>query len=162
MSGLTDPFPAFQSFQEAYAAGHIGLQPGLVDPDVFLHVDQPGGMPRFTFVRFDGDTVTSMVELVACEPVEGSPCFNVGYAVDPAYRRRGLAKELLPAAILEMQTGFGAAGYPGFYVEAIVGLENIASQKVAASGITAEFAEGTDSESGLPIYQYLRKFETIR
>lgn len=162
MPGLTDPYPALQSFQQAYAAGLIDLQRGRLDRNLYLHVDHPNGKPRFTYVRLTGQTVTSMVEFVVCEPVEGSPCFHVGYAVDPAHRRQGLAKQLLPAAIAELQSGFGAAGYPGFYVEAIVGLDNVASQKVAAAGITADTVDGTDHESGLPIYQYLKKFETVR
>ena len=162
MPGLTDPFPAFQSFQRAYAAGQIELQRGRVDRNLYLHVDHPNGEPRFTYVRLAGQTVTVMAEFVRCDPVEGSPCLHVGYAVDPAHRRRGLAKSLLPAAIKELQAGFGGAGYPGFYVEAIVGLDNIASQKVAAAGITPDMVEGTDHISGLPIYQYLKKFETVR
>jgi len=160
MSELTDPFAAFRSFQAAHAAGQIDLHRGRIDRNLFVHRDAPNGAQRFTYVRFDGATATCMVEFVVCDPVNGSPCFNVGYAVDPAYRSRGLAKQLLPAAIAEMQLEFGGAGLPDFYVEAIVGLDNIASQKVAASGITQDRIEGIDGESGLPMYQYLKKFET--
>lgn len=162
MPGLTDPFPAFQSFQQAHAAGQIDLQRGRVDKNLYLHVDHPNGEPRFTYVRLTGQKVTCMVEFVVGEPVEGSPCFHVGYAVDPAHRRQGLAKHLLPAAIAELQAGFGGAGMPGFYVEAIVGVDNVASQKVAAAGITPDIVEGIDHYSGVPIYQYLKKFETVR
>lgn len=162
MPGLTDPYPALQSFQQAHAAGQIDLQRGRLDRNLYLHVDQPNGKPRFTYVRLSGQTVTCMVEFVVVEPVEGSPCFHVGYAVDPAHRGQGLAKGLLPAAIAELQAGFGGAGMPGFYVEAIVSLDNPASQKVAAAGITQDIVEGTDHHTGLPIYQYLKKFETVR
>jgi GNAT superfamily N-acetyltransferase len=157
---MTDPYPALQSFQVAHAAGRIDVQPGRLDRSLYVHVDHPNGTPRFTYVRIDGQTVTSMVEFVVCEPVYGSPCFNVGYAVDPAYRNQGLAKELLAAGIAELQAGFGSAGYPGFYVEAIVSVDNVASQKVAACAITPERQDGTDSASGVPIYQFLKKFET--
>ena len=162
MPGLTDPFPALQSIQQAYAAGQINLQRGRVDRDLYVFVDQPNGEPRFNYVRLSGQTVTCLVEFAVTLPVEGSPCFQVGYAVDPAYRRQGLAKHLLPAAITELQAGFGGAGMPGFYVEAIVGVDNIASQKVAAAGITPDIVEGIDHHSGVPIYQYLKKFETVR
>lgn len=160
MPGLTDPFPALQSFQQAYLAGRIDLQRGQVDTNLFLHVDQPNGAPRLTYVRLDGRTVTALVEFVTCAPVDGSPCFNIGYAVDPKYRNQGLAKQLLVAAIAELQAGFGSAGFPGFYVEAIVSVDNLASQKVATFGITPDRIHGTDNLSGVPIYQFIKKFET--
>ena len=158
MPALTDPFPAFVSFQEVFGARQLEIQRGRLDSRLRVHYDKPNGAPRFTYVLLDGRTVTSMVEMVVCDPVEGLPCFNVGYAVAPAYRGRGLAKQLLVAAIAEMRTGF--TGNPPFYVEAIVSVNNIASQHVAAHGITTEIVECTDDATGEACYQYLKQFTT--
>ena len=118
---MTDPSHALQSFQQALLHDRIQLQRGVLDKDLFVHVDKPKGESRITYVRLEGRTVTALVVFAMCEPIEGKPCFNIGYAVPEAYRNQGRAKEAISAAISEMQHGFGRLWHV-FYVEAIVGL----------------------------------------
>lgn len=103
--------------------------------------------------------MTAFVVFALCEPIEGTPCFAIGYAVPEAYRNQGRAKKAISAAIAEMQNGFGRLGYSVFYVEAIVGLDNKASQRVAEQVISDKPVAVTDQVSGLPALQYLRKIE---
>ena len=62
---MADPFDAQTSFQQALLNGEISLRVGELDPDLFLHVDHPtGGLPRFTYVRLDRQSVTALAMMV--------------------------------------------------------------------------------------------------
>jgi hypothetical protein len=156
---MTDPLNALQSFQQALLRGGIQLQRGVLDRDLYVHVDKPNGETRFTYARLEARAVTAFVEFVSWEPIEGTPCFNIGYAVPEAYRNQGRAKEVIRAAISEMQHGFGRHGLSVFYVEAIVGANNKPSQRVAEQVISDTPVAVTDQISGLPAFQYVRRIE---
>jgi hypothetical protein len=158
---MTDPTNALQSFQAELLRVGVGqLQRGVLDRDLYVHFDEPGGGLRVTYVRLHGSTVTAFVEFASSEPIERTPCFAVGYAVPEEYRNQGRAKEALKAALSEMQRGFGRIG--AFYVEAIVGADNKPSQRVAEQVISDTPVPVTDQVSGLPAFRYLRKVENLR
>jgi len=154
---MTDPSDALKSFQQALVSGQIQLQRGQIDSELFLHVDQADGQPRFTYVRLQRQTVTVLVNLVRCDPIEGNPCFQIGCAVPEAYRSQGRAKNAVGAAIIELKHGLARNKISTFYVEAIVGTDNEASKHVAAATISTTPVEVTDQFSGLPALQYVRK-----
>lgn len=156
---MTDPSIALQSFQQELLRGAIQLQRGVIDPDLYLYVDNPNGETRFTYVKVEGKTVTAFVSLARCEPIEGTPCLAIGYAVPDAYRNQGRAKQAISAAISEMKHGLGRGGISVFYVEAIVGADNKSSQRVAEQVISDMPVAVTDQISGLPAFQYVRKVE---
>jgi Acetyltransferase (GNAT) family len=156
---MTDPSNALQSFQQAFLRGEMQLQRGVLDPDLYLHVDNPNGQTRFTYVKLEGRTVTALVIFALCDPIKGTPCFSIGYAVPEAYRNQGRAKEAISTAISELQRGFGRHGHSVFYVEAIVGADNKSSQRVAEQAISDTPVAVTDQISGLPAFQYVRRIE---
>jgi hypothetical protein len=100
-------------------------------------------------VKLEGRTVTALVIFALCDPIEGTPCFSIGYAVPEAYRNQGSAKEAISTAISEMQHGFGRHGHSVFYVEAIVGADNRYSQRVAEQVISDTPVAVTDKISRL-------------
>jgi RimJ/RimL family protein N-acetyltransferase len=156
---MTDPTTALQSFQQELLRGAMQLRPGVLDKNLYLHVDNPNGQTRFTYVKLKGKkTVTAFVEFATCEPIEGRPCFALGYAVPEAYRKQGRAKEAVSAAMSEMRHGFGRIGMI-FYIEAIVGADNKASQHIAEQLISDTPEAITDEISGLPAFRYVRKIE---
>jgi hypothetical protein len=156
MSEMTDPSNAMISFQEALSASALRPQPCALDRNLFVHADRELGVPRLAYVRLEGHAVvTAFVNLVQVEPIDGIPCFALGYAVPEAYRGQGRAKETVAAAIAEMRHGFGRAGIPSLYVEAVVGADNHASQHVAAAALKSAPEEVTDSVSGQPALRYL-------
>jgi RimJ/RimL family protein N-acetyltransferase len=158
MPAMTDPSDALASFQQVLPSGVLELQPCALDPKLFVHMDEPApGVTRLTYVRMAGQTVTAMALFTPCEAIEGRTCFAVGYAVPPAYRGQGRAKDVVTAALRELEKGFGRAGILPIYVEAIVGADNVASQRVASATISAESKSVTDSFSGVPALQYVRK-----
>jgi hypothetical protein len=157
---MTDPSNALQLFQQKLLLhGDAKLQRGVLDQDLFLHVDSPNGIPRYTYVRLEGRIVTALVMFALVEPIERRFCFNIGYAVPEPYRNQGRAKEAFCAALSELQHGLGRAGFSVFYVEAIVGSDNIPSQRVAEQVISSTPVTVTDQISGLSALQYVRRIE---
>ena len=154
---MTDPETALQSFQQALLCGSIQTQPGQIDPELHVHFDKPNGNPRITYVRLEGNTVTAFAEFVPCEPINGRRCWNVGYAVPGNYRNQGRAKEIVIAAVSDLQEASAQLGQSVFYLEAIVGVANKPSQRVAEQTISDKPVSVTDAVSGLPALQYVRK-----
>jgi hypothetical protein len=159
MASMTDPSSALHSFQEALLRRGIQLQRGALHPELYLHVDDANGRIRFTYVTLEKSAVTAFVSFVLAEPVQGTPCFQVGYAVPEAYRRQGRAKALVGLAMAELQHGFSGSLGPALYVEAIVGADNTPSQRVAEKTLSATPVAVTDGISGLPALRYLRKID---
>ena len=87
---MTDPSDALALYQEAFAAGSIPLQPGTLDRDLFVAVDQPGGHVRFSYMRVDGKRLSVLVMFAQNGLVDGQPCFNIGYAVAKGLFSRGV------------------------------------------------------------------------
>ncbi|WP_167811285.1 GNAT family N-acetyltransferase [Ralstonia pseudosolanacearum] len=160
MPQMADPSHALKSFQDELHLGTVNSKQGELDRDLFVYLDHPGGEPRFTYVRLDGKLVTALMMFAVVEPIRGIPCFQIGYAVAEQYRNQGRAKDAVVAAIGEMRNGFGRAGIPRFFVEAIVGADNAASNRVAAGVISAMPTSMTDEYSGHPALQYLLEVTT--
>lgn len=154
---MTDPTDSLKSFQEHFSLGVIDVQPGALDRDLFVYHDQPNGTLRLTYVRLNGQTVTALVLFVLTEPIDGVPCFQLGYAVPEVYRSQGVAKAAVSAAIAELKHGLGRNGAKPFFIEAIVGADNLASQRVASETLSVDTEEITDVVSGLPALRYLVK-----
>ena len=156
---MTDPSDGMKSFQKELRRGGIAIQVTKTDPNLFIHRDAPNGPPeiRFTYVRLTGKTVTAMAILAAEPPIDGKPSFAVGYAVPKAFQKQGRAKDVLVAAIADMQAGLSRNGIPEFYIEAIVGADNAASRKIAEQVISDEPEAITEGRSGLPAFKYVRR-----
>jgi RimJ/RimL family protein N-acetyltransferase len=156
---MTDPSVGMKSFQQELRRGGITIQTAKTDPNLFVHLDAPNGPPeyRFTYVRLKGKTVTAMVIFSAEPPEDGKPYFTVGYAVSKRFQKQGRAKEILVAAIADMHAGLVRNGIPEFYVEAIVGADNMASRKIAEQVISNEPQTVTETLSGLPAFKYVRR-----
>jgi hypothetical protein len=152
---LADPMDALVSLQREVRRGmptHATSQ----GPEIKVVLDQPNGITRYTYARIEHGRVKAIALFVHHEPIDGIPCFNIGYAVPEAYRRRGWAKQIVEAGIQELSKGLGRHGVNQFYVEAVVGKDNIASLNVANTLISDNPIEGSDSESGQPVLCYTR------
>jgi len=156
---LPDIASALKSLQQALDDGEIQLQPGALDSKLFVHLDKPNGELRLTYLRLEHRKVAAMVQFIRCDPVEGEPCFNVGWAVPEDLRGQGRAGEAFAAAVKELRHGLAPRGMAAFWVEGIVGADNKSSQRVAEKVISAPVSTDTDSIAGVPIVQYLRRIE---
>lgn len=158
MPKMTDPTEALTSFQRAFRARSISMERGRLDPNVYVHFDQPEGEPRFTYVRLDGDIVTALANFVLNGAVDGAACWAVGYAVPKGLRGQGRARDIVQAGIAELQNGF--KNLPRFFIEAVIDVENGASQRVAAIVLGGEPEAITDGHSGRPALRYTAEFKT--
>ena len=159
MAQMTDPLAALTSFQAALDDGKIFLQPADIDPNVFVHLDQPNGVTRFTYARLDRHTVVALAMLVQVPSLDGLPCFQLGYAVPERYRAQGRATSIVIAAIAELERGLIRHGVQAFYIESVVGRDNEPSICVASATVLTSPVSITDEFSGLPALHYVRKVE---
>jgi hypothetical protein len=165
MPNLTDPSIGMKSFQSELAWGRIKIIPCRYDKNLFMHVDYPTGDrndPRYTYVRLDEKkSVKALVIMALAEPLLGRPCFGIGYAVPEVHRGKGYAKDAVAATLREFRSGMKNARLGDFYVEAIVGIDNDASNAVALATISSDRTEVTDSLSKAPCYRYELKSSDI-
>ncbi|MBP3061996.1 GNAT family N-acetyltransferase [Ectopseudomonas chengduensis] len=155
---IADPMEALVSLQREIRRG-MQTHPTEMSPSVRVIHDQPTGIARYTYAKIEHGRVKAISIFVHHEPIDGIPCFNLGYAVPEAYCNRGWAKEIVEQGIQELRLGLGRHGVKSFYVEAVVGKDNLASQRVASKVISDTPVEGTDSESGEAILAYTRLVE---
>ena len=98
-----------------------------------------------------------MAIFAAQPPEDGKPYFAVGYAVPKRFRKQGRATDVLVAAIADMKAGLSRSGLSEFYIEAIVGADNVASRKIAEQAISNGPEAIIEGRSGLPAFKYVRK-----
>jgi hypothetical protein len=156
---MTDPAISLRSFQEELLLGTILLSRTKLDPHLFIYRDDVGTAPRMSYARLEGRTVTAMAIFTPATPINGAPCMGIGYAVPETHRNQGRAKDIIKAAIADMQYGLRRQGHSAFYVEAIVGADNAASRRVAAQIISDSPEPMVDGISGLPAFRYLLKID---
>jgi len=156
---LPDISATLRSFQASFERGEIQLRPGQLDKEIFVFLDHPNGEARLTYVRLSQGLVVALVQFIRAEPVEGEACFAVAWAVPPGHRGQGLAGKTFLAALAELRHGLAAHGALSFWVEGVVGAENLASQRVAERVISAPASKGVDRDARVPVVQYLRKID---
>lgn len=153
---IADPMEALVSLQQAVRRESVTAQPAVLARGISVLVDQPNGVLRYTYARIEHGRVKAIAIFIPHEPINGVPCFNLGYAVPETYRNRGWASEIVEQGIQELRHGLARHGVTSFYVEAVIGQDNLASQRVAHRVISDSPVGGTDSESGQPIFAFTR------
>lgn len=154
MPALTDPMDALIDFSRAIAQREIRVQPADFHQEVFVHVDQPAGAPRYTYALIEDGEVTAVALLALTEPIEGVPTFQLGYAVMESRRGSGRAQRIAMAAIDEICRGLRRNGIPKLYFEAVVDRENTVSLHIAQKVIGGPRTECLDHDSGVPAIQF--------
>ncbi len=154
---MTDHSIGMKSFQQELRRGGITIHIAKTDSNLFVHLDAPTGPPeyRYTYVRLKGKTVTATVMFVAQPAEDGKPYFAFGYAVPKRFQKQGRAKDILIAALADMQAGLARNRLPEFYIEAIIGADNIPSRKIAEQVISKEPQAVTEGLSGMPAFKYV-------
>lgn len=158
MPAMTDPHNGLVSFQKALLSGTIKPKRCKIQRELYFLRDKPTPETiRVTYALILGKQVKALAIYIESEPNEGKRCFGIGYAVAVPYRRQGLAKAIVASSLVEFSNMLtNKLPEPGFYVEAVVGIDNEPSNKVAAQIISPDREQITDSESGLPAYHYIK------
>ncbi|WP_250487004.1 GNAT family N-acetyltransferase [Caballeronia sp. GaOx3] len=154
MPEMTDPHNSLVSFQEVYSQGRLVPQRCALHPDLSVFADRANGSPRFTYAQIESGIVKATVIYIFKQDIDGIPRFELGYAVAEGFRQRGIAMDVVKKSLAEIQKGLCQSGR-SFYVRAVVGETNIASQKIAARLISSSPDQITDNVSGLPALAYL-------
>lgn len=141
---------ALVQYQEAFARGLIPVQPGIANRDILVARDDPNDKPRFSYMQAQHRTLMVLVMLVQIGWDEEGPIFEVGYAVAPEFRGRGLAVQTLAAALDELSAGLARAKVPMMTIEAVVGAGNLSSERVALAIFGEAPTSITDEISGEP------------
>jgi len=163
MPSMVNPMDSLKDYQRAYLAGQVSPIPCTLHPNAMVFMDMPqgpSGPRRFSYTLMEAGKVIALAILVPGQPIDGVPCFDLGYAVDESHRSRGLAKLIVIVAMEEMQHGLARQEIFEFCVEAVVGVKNMSSQKVAQQVVQQAPMEITDAYSGEPALRYLKRIKT--
>lgn len=158
MASIVDPYIGFVSYQKALLDGSIRPTPCESHPELFVMHDEPEpGVQRLTYAFNSGTVSKAYAVYIQADFLDGKPCFGVGYATAEHFRNQGLATEIVTASMKELHQGMSRhLREPGFYVEAIIGTDNTASQKVASRTLSNSPDSIEDDESGLPALHYVK------
>lgn len=154
---MTDPHQGMVSFQQCMDSNLLDLAPVTNHKNIFSHLDFPTpGVPRLTYVQLSTDrkTIEAFISCVMNGEVDGCPCVAVGYAVPESARNQGLAKGIFRDAINDQINQARRNGIQTLYVEAVIDINNLPSQRVAEAVLNVERENIIDSISGNPAYRY--------
>ena len=152
---MPDLMNALTSLQLELDRGGLIVNPCALDLQYKMIFDQPNGEGRFTYAKVIDGEVLALANFVLAEPIDGVPCFNVGYAVKPNHRGQGLGVEAVSVGIEELKNGFGQTHRgKSFYVEAIVEVSNQLSIKVAERLFSGSGEPIIDAPSGKPALHF--------
>ena len=161
MSLMADPMIALLSLQQAVGAGDPTVNPHDIGEGYVMLYDEPNGGKRFSYAKIIHREVQALSIFGLADPIDGVPCFSVGYAVNENHRGRGLAVEAVNKGIKELQMGFGRTKMKSFYVEAVIDETNVYSIKVAEKIFSSPSVATKDHYTGTPAV-YFKKLIAIR
>lgn len=160
---MADPYQGMISFQKCLREGILDLSLVSRHQDLYSHFDIPApGTTRLTYVRLTKDrlTVKAFLSCIMNGQVDSSPCIAVGYSVPENMRNQGFAKQIFRDVIQDLLIHAGRGGNATVYIEAVVDVTNLPSQRVAEAVLGVMRESITDSVSGRPAYRYTAHFDT--
>jgi RimJ/RimL family protein N-acetyltransferase len=161
MSLMADPMIALISLQQAVTTGDPTVTPQSLGEDYVMFYDEPNGGKRFSYAKVVNREVQALSIFGLTDPIEGVPCFSVGYAVSERHRGQGLAVEAVRKGIKEMRMGFERTAIDKFYVEAVIDELNVHSIKTAELLFSCPGVATKDHYTKTPAL-YFKKLITIR
>ncbi|QOY51190.1 N-acetyltransferase [Candidatus Sulfurimonas baltica] len=156
MAHMIDPTDGLISLQDALNKKLVEFTNCELSQDIVMHVDQPEGIVRFSYAKILNGEIQSYTVFVMAEPIDGTVCLNLGYAVPKKYRNQGFAQDILKKSIIELKNGLGRNNIKEFYLEAIIGTDNEVSQKIASNIISNSPKKCKDAYSGQDALAYTK------
>lgn len=160
--GMIDPSIPLKSFEKAVNKKDktLTIRFSERDPTFRIVLDNPDSdVTRITVARFWGRDLLGYVQVVPAEDIEGVPAFGFGWAVPERHRRKGYCGQIVEQTFIEVKDLFAKKGLHDFWLEAIVGDTNEASNKVAVRSFGAPVNHSFDTQSGAPIFQYWKRIQ---
>lgn len=143
-------------YQKALREGLIHPEPCEGQPELYVLQDEPEPyVQRLTYSFIVEKVVKAYVVYTQAQDIKSLPCFRVCYATAQKYRGQGLATRLLKVSLEELSKSVRRQmSEPGLYIETVVTLQNVASQKVASRALNELPESIIDRESGEPLLYY--------
>ena len=133
MTEMTDPHQSLLSLQEHVSNGTVILKHCPIHQHLlYFDYNPPGEDYSRTYCLLDEETVIAILAYTFLPPCNEVPVIQIGYAVNEKSRGTGKAKEIIGLVLEELQAELDGTDLQSLYVEAVVGIENISSQHVAA------------------------------
>ncbi len=156
MSNMTNPLEGLLELQAGIESGLQMIEcPG--DSGLSVVFDQPEGVIRMTYAMIEDGVVSGYTVFVKDQPIGGVDVFDIGYAIREEYRGKGLATRIVTSSIELLTDTMRFGGhFDSYYIEAIVGVGNLPSNKLARKIISDSPKQIVDEHSGEDAYQYLR------
>lgn len=156
---MTDPTDALTQLQIALDNRAVQLIPCEIHRELGVIADTPNGKTRFTYALMKGKEVKAVSLFVLVEPIDGTPCFTIGYAVVENERSKGVGTKIVKQGIDELQNGFKRNGISEIYIEAIISKANEDSNRLAKKVFSTPPESITDCYSGEASFRYVRKLK---
>ena len=153
---MTDPMSALVQLQIALDSHAISPAPCEIHKDILVEADQPSGSPRYTYFKHKDSNVHAIALFTMTEPIEGTPCFQMGWATLESERGLGYATGVAKKGIEELAHGLRRHGITKFYLEAIISRTNEPSIRLATKLLSGSPKECTDSISSEPALQFIK------
>ncbi|UYZ83583.1 GNAT family N-acetyltransferase [Entomomonas sp. E2T0] len=156
MPDMIDVNAILIQFQEALLENKIELFPSEKYPNLYMMLDDADGNSRMTYAFIEKDLKVKAIAIyLHMEPIGYTTCVGVSYAVAEDFRNQGIAKLILEQSISDL-TDKMPEYINEIYIEAIVGISNIPSQKVAEKVLSSTPKKTVDAFSNQDAYQYVR------
>lgn len=150
---MVNPMDGLLELQKAMDNG-FKLTSCTIYTELLVIVDNPENKLRFTYVNVIDKKIIAYCVYVVTDPIDSVLCLNIGYAVPNKCQSQGLGAEIIQKSIGELKHTIKGQGINEFYIEALTGIDNIVSQKLAKKYVSTKFDKVTDSYSRQPAYHY--------
>ena len=158
---MSDPMRGLLSLQEEISNNRIALLK-CKSSELHMFFDKPEGIPRFTYVKINEGEILSFCNFVLVEPIDKTPCFQIGYAVPEKFQNKGFGKEIAKLALIEFLTNmFRAFDSKSLYIESVISIDNLPSQKITDYILSTEPEQNIDPSSNEKMFCYQKLFSTL-
>lgn len=139
----------------------IELEQGRLFDDIYCHFDNPNGTVRVSYVMFSPSVQNEVIArcaIILDRHFNEVGVWTIDWAVRTEYRGQGFGRTIATKAIQEFTNGMKAHMSNGIYLEAIVSVTNISSNKIA-SRLLGNAETITNSKTQEVVNNYLLKFD---
>jgi RimJ/RimL family protein N-acetyltransferase len=156
---MVDTAATLQKFQSALQSGSIQPTNCQAFPELSVLLDEAEGKPSYTYALIVDGITQGITIFVLVAPIGQTPCFHIGYAVDPSLRGRGIGGRIVDMSLKELEHGLRRHASAAYCIEAVVGIGNSASNRLARKYISSNPTQIVCDYSGEDALHYLKRYE---
>ena len=155
---MVDLAATLEQFQDALFKGLIAPTHCVLRPNLSMLHDDADGVSRLTYAQIVDGEVQALVAFITVECYNGLPCLNVGLAVAPAHRRKGLGTRILNDALCELESFLAQGGVEKYYIEGVASIHNDPSNAICRRVFTDSPTRIVCQHSAEDAFQYVKLY----